>query len=426
MRISKGLRTCAIIAAGVFIMTCSSEMQARCQTQDSKSVIYYDDDETFGQIFGPSDQSMERGQSRDVSCIVNSEVGVDVYITWSSSDAGIVSVDGQGYDATLYANRSGSATITVDLFDDFDLLDSDCFTVNVKEPQPQHVDVNGISISRSSLQMYTGDSYTLGDTISPSNATNQGSSWSSGNESVVRVTSDGTCYAAGEGNCTVKVTSDEGGYSAYCDVTVKKTPDSHVSVQSVSVDNSQMTIYKEYTDRCSCKVYPSDASNKQVTWSSSDPYIASVSGSGDITGNNLGTATITVRTNENNCTSICIVTVIDVPTAKKKSTAATTTNSAAYDHSFMYNTTLSILQAKPNGVVQVTGLIPMAYDRNVAAALKVRPDVTLSATFPFQGHQFVLTLPPKFDLASQIGTNGYVDWLTLCSLQPQVKLTMVK
>ena len=98
----------------------------------------------------------------------------------------------------------------------------------------------------------------------------------------------------------------------------------------------------------------------------------------------------------------------------------------AYDHSFMYNTTLSILQAKPNGVVQVTGLIPMAYDRNVAAALKVRPDVTLSATFPFQGHQFVLTLPPKFDLASQIGTNGYVDWLTLCSLQPQVKLTMVK
>lgn len=161
------------------------------------------------------------------------------------------------------------------------------------------------------------------------------------NSNVVRVASDGTCYAVAAGSCTVRAVSNEGGRSSACSVTVT---------------------------------------------------------------NGAGTRTPVTTT----------------------TTSSTAVIGTAYDPTFMYNTTLSIIQAKPKATVEVNGTIPMAYDKNVAAALKIRPDVTLKAVFPFQNHQFAMILPAGYDLQSNIGANGYADWLTLCALQPSVTVQMLK
>lgn len=298
--------------------------------------------------------------------------------------------------------------------------------MTVSNPQPQHVNVNGISISQTNLSMYKGDSYRLSDSISPSNASNQGSTWSSNNTNIIRVNSDGTCYAQNTGSCVVSVTSNEGNYTVSCNVTVSERPSTHVAVQSVSMKNASMTVAIGAINKCRYSIYPENATNQYVSWSSTAPNVASVDTEGNIKGHSCGTAIITVRTGENNYTSICYVTVVNVPTTATKSTTAVTGNSTTHDPTFMYNTTVSILQAKKNGVVKVTGLVPMAFDRNVATALAQRPDVTLEAIFPFQGHEFALILPAGFNLAAHLGTNGYAEWLNLCSLQPAVTLQLLK
>jgi hypothetical protein len=67
----------------------------------------------------------------------------------------------------------------------------------------------------------------------------------------------------------------------------------------------------------------------------------------------------------------------------------------------------------------------MAYDVNVAAALNMRPDVTLAATFPYQGHQCRMTLPKGYPLAAHCDKTGYVEWLQLCALNNGVVVQML-
>lgn len=82
------------------------------------------------------------------------------------------------------------------------------------------ISVDGITLNRTSLSLTTGDTFTLVATISPINATNQNLTWESDDEDVAYVDEEGLVTAISAGSATISVTTEDGGYSATCVVTV--------------------------------------------------------------------------------------------------------------------------------------------------------------------------------------------------------------
>lgn len=163
------------------------------------------------------------------------------------------------------------------------------------------VSVTGVSLNQSSLSLTTGSTSTLTATVAPSNATNKTVTWSSSNTAVATV-SNGTVTAIGNGTATITATTADGGYRASCTVTVT------TAVSGISVTPSILSLNVGNSGNVTATVSPSTASNKDITWSSSNSSVATVS-NGTVSAVAPGTATITARTNDGGKTANCTVTV---------------------------------------------------------------------------------------------------------------------
>ena len=147
----------------------------------------------------------------------------------------------------------------------------------------------------------------LSYTISPSNATNKSVSWSTNNSNVAVIATDGTVIAKKAGTATITIKTADGGKTATCRVTVKEAK---TDVTGVTLSMSTMSLEEGYSCNLKATVSPSNATDKSVSWSSSNPSVATVSSDGIVTAKGAGTATITVKTNDGNKTATCSVTVI--------------------------------------------------------------------------------------------------------------------
>ena len=105
------------------------------------------------------------------------------------------------------------------------------------------------------------------------------------------------------------MTTVDGNFTATCEITVANIP-----VTSVSVSPTTATLNIGGTQQLTATVLPANATNKSVTWSSSNTAVATVSTSGLVTAVAVGSATITVTTMDGNFTASCGVTVASVPT----------------------------------------------------------------------------------------------------------------
>lgn len=163
------------------------------------------------------------------------------------------------------------------------------------------VPVTGISIT-SAKAISIGNSETISVTYSPSNAnTGKGIIWKSSNASVATV-NNGVVTGVSAGTATITATS-EGGFTATCTVTV-----SNVAVTSVSISPTTAALSVGSTKQLSATVLPTNATNKNVSWSSNNTSVASVSSTGLVTAKAVGTATITA-TADGGKTATCSVTV---------------------------------------------------------------------------------------------------------------------
>ena len=154
-----------------------------------------------------------------------------------------------------------------------------------------------ISLNRTNLDLTVGDSTTLTATVSP---TGTSVTWSSSNTSVVTV-SGGKVTAVGAGTATI--TAKAGDKTATCAVTVSEKK---VVVTGMTLSQSSLALKQGDTATLAATVNPSNATDKTVTWSSSNPSVATVSG-GRVTAVAEGTATITARAGSVEAT--CLVTV---------------------------------------------------------------------------------------------------------------------
>ena len=174
------------------------------------------------------------------------------------------------------------------------------------------VSVTGVTLNKTMLVLYTGDSETLKATVAPANATFKYVTWTSSNPAVATVDANGKVTAKSLGMADITVTTKDGGYTATCRVGVQRRPAGDVSVTGVTLNKTTLTLSKGASETLTATVAPTNATNKKVTWTSSDPAVATVDASGKVTGVANGTATITVTTEDGGYTATCAVEVADI------------------------------------------------------------------------------------------------------------------
>ncbi len=170
------------------------------------------------------------------------------------------------------------------------------------------VPVNYVEIDKSSLSFSsTGSSAGtyLNATVYPWDATNKNVSWSSSNDMVAIVSQSGFVTPTGNGTATIMVVTEDGGYSDTCNVSV------HVPVKSITMSQSSITLGNDNTSHYLWVIFnPSDAEDQQITWSTSNSSVATVSSTGTVKAIGSGTATITATSHySSSITATCTVTV---------------------------------------------------------------------------------------------------------------------
>ena len=161
------------------------------------------------------------------------------------------------------------------------------FACTQKEPEVQEVRVESVTLSQSSVEIEIGQTLQLNATVSPSTATRKDISWSSSKSSVASVSSSGLVSAVSEGTTTITATAD--GKKGECTVSVVKKA---IAVSEIKLDKTELTLYEGEEETLTASVLPEDATDKTITWTSSDKSIASVE-SGKVKAVGKGTATIT-------------------------------------------------------------------------------------------------------------------------------------
>lgn len=171
---------------------------------------------------------------------------------------------------------------------------------------PATVPVTGVTLDKSTLSMQVGDSQKLTSTVRPSNATNQSVKWLASNDNIT--VSNGTVTAKSTGRAVVTVQTDDGGYTATCDVTIQKKVPEIVPVTGVELNKSQMTLEVDSSVTLIATVKPSTATNQSVKWSVNNSNV--IVQNGTVTAKTVGTSIVTVTTNDGNHKAQCTVEVI--------------------------------------------------------------------------------------------------------------------
>ncbi len=165
--------------------------------------------------------------------------------------------------------------------------------------------LTGVSINPDTLYFSAGDTVRLNAIFVPYFATNQKLTWSSNNISVATIDTTGLVTAVANGNAEITVTSDDGAFTAKSVITV-----ANITVTGVSVSPTTDSIFVGAILQLKAVLTPKYPTNKIITWSSSDTTIATVSSTGLVKSVAVGTATITVTTEDGSFTATCVVTVI--------------------------------------------------------------------------------------------------------------------
>lgn len=228
-------------------------------------------------------------------------------VKFTSTNANVASIDANG---TVSLKAKGSATVKMSVYASASattpLLEK---SVNVTVKQP----VTGVSITSAngSNTVNAGDTLQLTAKVSPSNASDTSVTWSSNSTGIAQVSTTGlvTGVAAGTAVITAKA-NDGSNKSATFTVTVTKKV---IKVTKISLSASTLLTKVGYTKKITATVTPTNADNREVTWSSSAPTVASVDQSGNITAKSVGNATITVTAKDGSgVTATCWVNVTDI------------------------------------------------------------------------------------------------------------------
>ena len=230
-------------------------------------------------------------------------------VNWSSLNESVATV----VDGTITAEGPGSCTIRATSTANPNAY-ADC-SINVAAAS---VPVQEITLSASALSLAEGESKTITYDIQPANATNKNVIISSNNNDIVTIAHDKatkkiTLTARAAGTFMLTVTTEDGGHEAQCVVTITEAI---IPVQGITLSQNTLNLNTGNNATLTYTITPANATNKRVTWSSSDMNVISVV-DGVVTANRAGSSTITVTTEDGSFFDTCTITVADVAVLAK-------------------------------------------------------------------------------------------------------------
>lgn len=268
-----------LIALFTILLSVSLIATYSCKKEKDKSVAVTEVrlDKTATTLF--------EGDTEELMATVMPENATDKGIEWKSSDESVATVSQTGLVTAL---KDGSATITV-ITNDGGFRASCEVTVKKKV-----IAVTGVKLSAASMTLREGDKGTLTATVEPANATNKNVEWWTSDLDVVSVTStsggsNGYVEARGAGKATVTVKTEDGEFSASCEITVEKK---EVPVTGIALEQSSLLLPVGNTYALKAHVQPSNATDQDIKWGSSNGGVATVDQTGKVTAVAAGTVDI--------------------------------------------------------------------------------------------------------------------------------------
>lgn len=235
--------------------------------------------------------SLKEGEQVKLYATISPTNATNKTVLWSSANSNVASVDGQG---NVSAISVGSAVITVTTEDGN--FSASCFATVSEEIHP----VLGVSLNKTTLELNKGESETLLATVYPENATNKNVTWESDHPDIVSVNNSGEVKAVGGGFTRVMVITDDGSWTAICNISVS------VPVTGVTLDKVEASMKVGEQLQLNATIAPGDATNKNCVWESSNQSLAIVE-DGLVTAIKPGNVTISVKSEDGNKTAYCNV-----------------------------------------------------------------------------------------------------------------------
>ncbi len=243
--------------------------------------------------------SIENGSSAQLTAIISPQDADDGSVAWTSNNTMAATVDATG---RVTATGVGTAVITVSTNDGSNLSATCTVTVTPKE-------VAHISFDKTTLTLYVNESSQITATVLPDDADDRRLIWSSGDIDIARVSSNGEVTAVGVGETEITATANDGsGVSAVCRVTVLP-----IMVTSIILDRESLELFDNSSFQLTATVLPYNATDRTVTWQSTNDRVASVNADGTIYVWDVGETDIIATANDGSGVSAtCHLTVIPV------------------------------------------------------------------------------------------------------------------
>ena len=273
-------------SAGTAIITCTakdgSNVKATCKVTVTVPVS--------GIQLSQTSAALTVGDTLTLTKTIYPSDATNQAVTWTSSSDVVASVDSNG---KITAKTAGSAVITCKSVSDNSVVGICNVTVKAKVQTPSEIKVNKITLNKTTASVTKGKTLQLTATVTPGNATKKEVKWSTSNKNVAMVSTSGLVTAKSAGTATITCTAQDGSsVKATCKITVKNPV---VKVTKVTLNKTTATLAPKETLTLKATVAPTNATNKAVTWKSSNTKIATVSSSGKVTAKAAGTVTITCR-----------------------------------------------------------------------------------------------------------------------------------
>lgn len=277
------------VMAGQTVIQCTAvetNLTALCKVTVENAITF---------SLNPSSREIAIGKSFKISKVTKPS-NVDKAATWRTSNSKIASISATG---KVTGKKIGTCTIT-------------CTLKKYKQSATCRVKVaklkSTLKLDKSSIRMNVGSTYRLKKTVWSNNSSNPSVKYTSRNKRIATVgSSSGKITAKRVGSTVITAkTTDAVHATARCRVTVIHR------ATSISLNKTYAICHIGNTIKLKANLKPSNVSIKKVKWSTSDDKIASVTGTGKITGYAEGEVYITATTTDgSNKSAKCLVRVME-------------------------------------------------------------------------------------------------------------------
>ena len=168
-----------------------------------------------GVTLSETTKAIKIGEEFTLTATVMPTDAADKSVKWMSDNSNVATVE----EGKVTAVAAGTANITVTTKDG-----GKTATCAVTVSASNIVAVTGVSVDPKEKLLSIGEELVIKATITPEDATNKKVTWTSDNEAVAKVDESGKVTSISEGTANITVTTEDGGKTATCTVTVKNYP----------------------------------------------------------------------------------------------------------------------------------------------------------------------------------------------------------